>query len=77
MTQYREHEPYHERRLEQQTLDTLLRIEEILADLRDAGANGPPAAFKPAADIVSQQRAGTMEEGDVSGLTGPRRGKRK
>jgi hypothetical protein len=28
---YRDHEPYHERRLEQQTLDALLRIEEILA----------------------------------------------
>lgn len=26
-----EHHPYHERRLEQQMLDTLLRIEEILA----------------------------------------------
>jgi hypothetical protein len=28
---YRDHDPYHERRLEQQTLDALLRIEEILA----------------------------------------------
>jgi hypothetical protein len=27
---YRDHEPYHERRLEQQTLDALLRIEELL-----------------------------------------------
>ena len=26
----REHAPYHERRLEQQTLDALLRIEELL-----------------------------------------------
>jgi hypothetical protein len=31
---YREHSPYHERRLEQQTLDALLRIEETLEKLR-------------------------------------------
>jgi hypothetical protein len=35
---YREHEPYHERRLEQQTLDVLLRIEEKLADQRELTA---------------------------------------
>jgi hypothetical protein len=31
MTEPREHVPYHERRLEQQMLDTLLRIEERLS----------------------------------------------
>jgi hypothetical protein len=30
MTMEREHTPYHERRLEQQMLDALLRIEELL-----------------------------------------------
>jgi hypothetical protein len=28
---FRDHAPYHERRLEQQMLDTLLRIEEMLS----------------------------------------------
>jgi hypothetical protein len=41
----REHQPYHERRLEQQTLDALLRIEELLANLNEmlAGPRGPAA----------------------------------
>lgn len=30
MTQEREHKPYHERRVEQQALDALLRIEELI-----------------------------------------------
>lgn len=48
---YREHAPYHERRLEQQMLDALLRIEEILARAFPAEDNSP--AGGPIEDVIT------------------------
>jgi hypothetical protein len=72
----REHAPYHERRLEQQQLDALLRIEEQLFAIGKAlTARTVITAETPAQSIVQQQRAGTMEEGPV--FTDKPKGKRK
>jgi len=65
---FRDHRPYHERNLDQQILDALLRIEEILAALRDAGANGPPATFAATAPLF---------EGAVTAMPPANKGKRK
>jgi hypothetical protein len=48
-SQFPEHVAYHERRLEQQTLDALLRIEELLkALLAHEDRRQPPAPPEPA-----------------------------
>lgn len=40
---YPEHEPYHERRLDQQMLDALLRIEALLrSNQQEVSAKEPP-----------------------------------
>jgi hypothetical protein len=48
---YREHAPYHIRRLEQQMLDTLLRIEDILARAFPEEDNTP--AGGPIEDVMT------------------------
>jgi hypothetical protein len=58
-------------------LATLLRCEELLASIERRLGTKQPEAIIRAQGIVSQQRAGTMEEGDVSGLVDKPKGKRK
>jgi uncharacterized protein YoaH (UPF0181 family) len=64
----REHAPYHERRLEQQQLDALLRIEELLA----AMASIPTPEFIPASKEAVELVAEVIEEKKPQ-----QRGKRK
>jgi hypothetical protein len=66
----REHAPYHERRLEQQQLDALLRIEELLTrmtdklesafntDLQEAAEDVRGASMMTSAEITEKRTKG-------------------
>jgi hypothetical protein len=61
----REHAPYHERRLEQQQLDVLLRIEELLGMLLSAVQDKGPleeddrsASMMTSAEITEKRTKG-------------------
>jgi hypothetical protein len=60
----REHAPYHERRLEQQQLDALLRIEELLGMLLSAVQDKGPleddrsASMMTSAEITEKRTKG-------------------
>lgn len=71
MSNERDHAPYHERRLEQQQLDVLLRIEELLNAIEKAlaGAEEPEEVELATADIGKDGKP----SGSVKAKTGKAR----
>jgi hypothetical protein len=70
----REHTPYHERRLEQQTLDALLRIEELMTrmvdklesafntDLQEVAEDTRSASMMTSAEITEKRTKGNKRK---------------
>lgn len=79
---HREHAPYHERRLEQQMLDALLRIEEILARAFPAPGHtdlmvSPEAIEEATADYRSMSKFANKADLEQARATAPKSRGRK
>jgi hypothetical protein len=72
----REHRPYHERTLDQQTLDALLRIEEKLSNLNEC-LTAPRASPIEPVEPINQIEPVEPINTEPGGVTQARRVKRK